>query len=51
VNRVEIKATHVYEIEIEREGDAELFFVPIRPGEYAWAVGGSKVKAWRANSW
>src|ERR1044072_3305490 len=35
VNKVEIKASHVYEIEMEREGEAEIFFVPIRPGEYA----------------
>ena len=32
VNKVEIKASHVYEIEMEREGEAEIFFVPIRPG-------------------
>ena len=37
VNKVEIKASHVYEIEMEREGEAEIFFVPIRPGEYAWS--------------
>jgi uncharacterized cupredoxin-like copper-binding protein len=40
VNKVEIKASHVYEIEMEREGEAELFFVPIRPGEYAWSCKG-----------
>jgi hypothetical protein len=40
VNRVEIKATHVYEIEMEREGEAEIFFVPIRPGEYTWGCRG-----------
>ena len=36
VNKVEVKASHVYEIEMEREGEAEIFFVPIRPGEYSW---------------
>jgi hypothetical protein len=44
VNSVEIKASHVYEIEMEREGAAELFFVPIRPGEYAWSCRGLEGK-------
>jgi hypothetical protein len=44
VAHVEIKASHVYEIEMEREGEAEMFFVPIRPGEYAWACRGLESK-------
>ncbi|MCP4304215.1 MAG: copper-binding protein [bacterium] len=32
---VEITATHLYEIEFENEGEAEIFFVPIGPGEYS----------------
>jgi hypothetical protein len=44
VNSVEIKASNVYEIEMEREGEAELFFVPIRPGEYAWGCRGLEGK-------
>jgi hypothetical protein len=44
INRVEIKASHVYEIEMEREGEAEIFFVPIRPGEYAWGCRGLEGK-------
>lgn len=44
VNKVEIKASHVYEIEMEREGEAEIFFVPIRPGEYAWGCKGLEGK-------
>jgi hypothetical protein len=44
VNNVEIKASHVYEIEMEREGEVEIFFVPIRPGEYAWACRGLEAK-------
>jgi hypothetical protein len=44
VNSVEIKATNVYEIEMEREGEAELFFVPIRPGEYPWGCRGLEGK-------
>jgi hypothetical protein len=40
VNKVEIKASHLYEIEMEREGEAEVFFVPIRPGEYDWRCRG-----------
>src|SRR3546814_6506326 len=31
---LEIKANSLYEIEFEEEGEAELFFVPIRPGTY-----------------
>ena len=41
---VEIKASHVYEIEMERAGEAEVFFVPIRPGEYAWGCKGLESK-------
>ncbi len=44
VNKVEVKASHVYEIEMEREGEAEVFFVPIRPGEYAWGCRGLENK-------
>jgi len=44
VNRVEIKASHVYEIEMEREGEADIFFVPIKPGEYAWGCRGLEGK-------
>jgi hypothetical protein len=44
VNKVEIKARHIYEIEMEREGEAEMFFVPIRPGEYAWGCRGLESK-------
>jgi hypothetical protein len=44
VNKVEIKASHVHEIEMEREGEAEVFFVPIRPGEYAWGCRGLESK-------
>ena len=44
VNKVEIKASHVYEIEMERAGEAEIFFVPIRPGEYAWGCRGLESK-------
>jgi hypothetical protein len=34
VDEVEIKATGIYEIEMEKEGKAILVFVPIRPGTY-----------------
>ncbi|HEX6001203.1 MAG TPA: copper-binding protein [Hyphomicrobiaceae bacterium] len=44
VGHVEIKPSHVYEIEMEREGEAEIFFVPIRPGEYAWGCRGLEGK-------
>jgi hypothetical protein len=34
VGDVEIKTNGLYEIEMEREGKATIFFVPIRPGKY-----------------
>ncbi|WP_428029580.1 copper-binding protein [Ancylobacter sp.] len=36
VEEVEIKAIALTEIEFEQDGEAELFFVPIKPGTYAW---------------
>jgi hypothetical protein len=44
VNHVEIKASHVYEIEMEREGVVDVYFVPIRPGEYQWQCRGMEGK-------
>ena len=41
---VEIKASHLTEIEFEREGEAEIFFVPIRPGKFAWRCRGLEGK-------
>ncbi len=40
VNKVELKFSRVDEIEFEQEGAAELFFTPIRPGEYTWECKG-----------
>ncbi|MFT0860798.1 copper-binding protein [Ancylobacter sp. G4_0304] len=36
VEEVEIKAIGLTEIEMEQEGEAELFFVPLKPGTYPW---------------
>lgn len=44
INKVEMKVQAVYEIEFEREGAAELFFTPIKPGEYEWACEGFEEK-------
>lgn len=44
VNKVEIKASHLQEIEMEREGEAELFFVPIRSGTFEWGCAGLEEK-------
>ena len=41
---VEIKASHLRELEFEREGEAEIFFVPIRPGNFAWRCRGLEGK-------
>jgi uncharacterized cupredoxin-like copper-binding protein len=37
---VEIKANRIHEIEMEKEGEVELVFVPIRPGTYPFACRG-----------
>lgn len=37
---IEIKATHLYELEFENEGESEIFFVPIKPGKYVFRVRG-----------
>ncbi|CZF81933.1 hypothetical protein GCE9029_02915 [Grimontia celer] len=37
---IEIKANGFYEIEFEDEGEIELFFVPIKPGKYAFECAG-----------
>ena len=44
VSKVEIKSATFYEIEMEREGEAEIVFVPIRPGEYNWRCRGLESK-------
>jgi hypothetical protein len=41
---VEIKAVHLTEIEFEREGEAAIFFVPIRPGNFPWRCRGLEGK-------
>lgn len=41
---LEIKANSIYELEFENEGEAELFFVPIRPGTYELFARGLKEK-------
>jgi len=33
---IEIKAVMLTELEFEQEGEAEMFFVPIKPGTFAW---------------
>ena len=40
INKVELKVQAVHEIEFEDEGAAELFFTPIKPGEYTWQCKG-----------
>ena len=41
---IEIKATHLYELEFENEGESEIFFVPIKPGKYVFRVRGLEEK-------
>ena len=41
---MEIKANSLYELEFEREGECEIFFVPIRPGRYEFKVRGLEAK-------
>lgn len=40
VSKVEIKVPTITELEFERPGEAEIFFVPIRPGEYEFRMKG-----------
>ncbi len=41
---MEIKAPTVTELEYENEGEAEIFFVPIKPGKYTLACAGLEEK-------
>ncbi len=41
---MEIKATHLYELEFEDEAEAELFFTMIKPGRYTLAAIGLESK-------
>jgi len=41
---LEIKATHLYELEFEDEAEAELFFTPIRPGSFKLTAEGLEAK-------
>ena len=39
---MEIKANAIYELEFEKESEAEIFFVPIKPGKYEMYAKGLK---------
>ena len=39
---MEIKANAIYELEFEKESEAEIFFVPIKPGRYEMYAKGLK---------
>ncbi|MBP0049894.1 copper-binding protein [Marinobacterium sp. AK62] len=41
---MEIKAVSLTELEFEREGEAEIYFVPIKPGEYSFYMSGLEHK-------
>lgn len=41
---MEIKANRVFELEFERAAQAEIFFVPIRPGSYRMHVKGLDIR-------
>ncbi|WP_260292340.1 copper-binding protein [Sedimenticola hydrogenitrophicus] len=41
---MEIKASALYELEFEEEGEAEIFFVPIKPGTYSISAAGLEHK-------
>jgi uncharacterized cupredoxin-like copper-binding protein len=44
VNKVEIKVSGLREIEMEDEGEADIFFVAIKPGDYSWSCRGLEEK-------
>lgn len=37
---MEIKVAYLYELEMDADGEVDLFFVPIRPGTYSWGCRG-----------
>jgi hypothetical protein len=41
---MEIKASALHELEFEEEGEAEIFFVPIKPGTYNISAAGLEHK-------
>ena len=41
---MEIKANAIYELEFENEAEAEIFFVPIRPGTYEMKAKGLEIR-------
>ena len=43
-NTVAMRASHGYEIERKREGEAEVGFAPFFPGPHAWRCRGLKDK-------
>jgi hypothetical protein len=45
---MEIKAHSLYELEFEKEGEAEIFFVPITPGTFTLAAEGLEDKGTKA---
>lgn len=44
INKVEVKLATLHQLEFEQEGEAELFFTPIKPGEYTWVCKGLEAK-------
>jgi hypothetical protein len=46
---IEIKAAHLIELEFEKEGEAEIFFVPIRTGTFAWRCRGLEARGVSGN--
>ncbi|MBU1209955.1 MAG: copper-binding protein [Alphaproteobacteria bacterium] len=49
IDKVELRVPTVYEIEFEREGEAELFFTPIKPGDYDWVCEGFEDKGMKGS--
>ena len=41
---MEVKASHLYELEFETEAEAEIYFVPIKPGTYEYRARGLEHK-------
>ena len=41
---VEVKASYLRELEFEKQSEAEIFFVPIRPGRFPWRCRGLEGK-------
>lgn len=49
INKIEVKLATLHQLEFEQEGEVELFFTPIKPGDYTWVCKGLEAKGLTGN--